>query len=197
MFYFPDHQVLGAVVSSSSPPPSSLCPTPSRDADRQLRQMFDITADVRILLQRVDDPSARLDLSVLNLCNLSGCLLRGERTAAITAHVPCLHGSRKSLTSSSLPHSPPGTNEVASFLEPIDDDFLSDHENQDRDGARRPTSSTSRGGRTRKRPRCPCCIPGSGVGAAKARLSEVEPAAPRKSLKLNRQKTDKKRLGSD
>lgn len=167
--------------------------------------MFDITADVRILLQRVDDPSARFQVSSLNLCNPSGSLLvrgeaRQEPSAATTAHVACLHGSRNSLTCSSLPHSPPGTHEVAeaaSFLEPIEEDFLSDDENHAHGGAWQPTSSTSRGGRTRKRPRCPCCIPGSGVPVTKARLSEAEPVAARRNWKTNRQKTDKKKLDSD
>lgn len=177
--------------------------------------MFDITADVRILLPRVDDPSAWLQFSPLNFCRSSGSLLlRGEAqeepSSVAAAHITCSHGSWNSLACSSPPHSPPGTSEVAgaaeaaSFVEPIEEDFLSGDENQDPDGDWQPTqntSSTSRGGRTRKRPRCPCCIPGSGGPAAKssARWSEAEPApaAARRGGKTNRQKTDKKRPESE
>lgn len=186
---------------SSSPPTPTLC----RYSDHKLRQMFQVTADVRILLQRVDDPSARLQVSSLNLCNPSRNLLlrreaQQEPSATTTARVACSHGSRDSLPCSSLPHSTPGTYEVAeaaSFLQPIEEDFLSEDENQGHHGAWQPSSTTSRGGRTRKRPRCPCCIPGSGVPAAKARWSEAEPVAVRRSWKMNRQRTDKKQLDSE
>lgn len=194
MLRFSVLQTSGAVFYCSSPPPLSPTPTSSRGYDRQLRQMFDITADVRILLHRVDDPSARHPVSTLNFCNLFGSLpLRGEarkeRSAATTAHVPCLHSSRNSITCT--------VGKATSFVEPIEDDFLSDYENQGHDGTWQPTSSTTRGGRTRKRPKCPCCIPSSEVPAAKARWSEAEPAAARKNLKANRQKTDRKMLDSE
>lgn len=169
-------------------------------------------ADVRILLQRVDDP-ARPQLSHLNLRRPPRSLPLGgeapqDASAGTAAHVTCLRRSQNSITCGSLLHSPAGTSEaptavataaaVASYGEPIEEDFPSGVEKQAPDGARQAAQnpgSTSRGGRTRKRTTCRCCVPSSGGPAAKmsARWPEAEPAErmeTRTGGKPNRKRPD-------
>lgn len=173
--------------------------TSSRSSDRLLRQMFRITADVRIFLQRVDESSAwpalpqspqraspsRLgELSSPDLCTPSRTDLRAgaeqEPSADAVTHTRCSGFNQNPSHLSAFICNKPS--ELAmSFVEPIEEDFLSMDENGVPDGAgtppqpcAAPATNTSRGGRTRKRTMCPCCVPGSEVPAAKASAKSWE-----------------------
>lgn len=196
-----NRQTSGNPAASSSPMATS-----SRRSDRLLRQMFQIMADVKIFLQRVDESSAwpalpqslqrvspsRLDkLSSLDLCSPSrtdlGAGAEQEPSADAVTHTRCSHFNQNSnplsaFTCNKRSESSTGMSEPAmSFVEPIEEDFLSTDENGVPDGARTtaqscaaPSPNTSRGGRTRKRTMCPCCVPGSEVPAAKASAKSWE-----------------------
>lgn len=173
--------------------------TSSRRSDRLLRQMFQITADVRISLQRVDEslswrrasPSRLDELSSPDLCSPSRTDLRAgaeqEPSADAVTHARCSHFNRNSkplsaFTCNKRSESRTETSEPAmSFVEPIEEDFLGTDENGAPDAAGSPAQScaapstnTSRGGRTRKRTMCPCCVPGSELPAAKVSAKSWE-----------------------
>lgn len=206
ILYFLSDIVLSSNLQTSGNPATSSSPTAtsSRTSDRLLRQMFQITADVRIFLQRVDESSAwpalprslqqaspsRLDeLSSPDLCSPSRTDLRAgaEQEPSAVTHTRCSHFNQNSnplsaFTCNKRSESSTETSEPAmSFVEPIEEDFLSTDENSVPDGAgppaqpcAAPSTNTSRGGRTRKRTMCPCCVPGSEVPAQKVSAKSWE-----------------------
>ncbi|XP_070765878.1 ligand-dependent nuclear receptor-interacting factor 1 [Enoplosus armatus] len=220
----------------SSVNPSTSWTSLSRQMDDPLlRQIFGITADVKICLQRIDEalqsenirsvedhqePTSGLKDTELLLQDLHGpqetdsCngLINVKRvstnqvpteqglsadpaapsphtnigprkyshfklsTKPLSALKNMCHSGQSSLKGTSCDVE---TEPVISYVEPIDEDFLSANENDipnSQDAAARPQTQTrvdlstnSRVGRTRKRTMCPCCIPGAQGPAVKSK----------------------------
>ncbi|XP_073325521.1 uncharacterized protein lrif1 [Pagrus major] len=177
---------------------SSLAPKSCQLADHTLRQMFRITADVKICLQRIDeasngfiwtvedhhDPMSGLKEKEPSLQNLNspqdtdsnnslinvkrGKLLNTKPLSAFK-----YHSDQSSLrgTSCDVEAEP-----VIGYVEPIDEDILSTEENDilNSQDCVDLNTNTRRVGRTRKRTFCPCCIPGTEVPAVKSSPKSVE-----------------------
>lgn len=196
-------------------------------ADRLLGQLFGITADVRICLQRIDEAStgsvpaeplqsesirsvedhqeamSRSKEDKLFLQDFSSpqkhdssnrlvkqikVLTEQERpadpaTPGPHTHLQCSHLEQtKTLKCNSgqrsLKETPCDveTKPLISYLEPIDEDFLSTDENNPTDALPQTcvnlNTNTRRMGRTRKRTFCPCCITGTHDPATKSEKPE-------------------------
>ncbi|XP_035015686.2 uncharacterized protein lrif1 [Hippoglossus stenolepis] len=198
----------GCQTSSPAPPPCKM-------ADRQLSQMFGITVDVKICLQRIDEASAGLaearssefinsaedrhepanglkekELFLQDFyrsCENQNVHVKREEVvtewekpadaATVTAHTDVMSCSPKG--------APCGVENTTliGYVEPIDEDFLNANEIaelQDVATLRQSqtcvdlNTNTSRIGRTRKRPMCPCCVPGTPEPAVKFKSEELE-----------------------
>ncbi|KAE8293057.1 Ligand-dependent nuclear receptor-interacting factor 1 Receptor-interacting factor 1 [Larimichthys crocea] len=218
-------------MENSVSPAAGLTSLPASEsrpmADRLLGQLFGITADVRICLQRIDEAStgsvpaeplqsesirsvedhqeamSRSKEDKLFLQDFSSpqkhdssnrlvkqikVLTEQERpadpaTPGPHTHLQCSHLEQtKTLKCNSgqrsLKETPCDveTKPLISYLEPIDEDFLSTDENNPTDALPQTcvnlNTNTRRMGRTRKRTFCPCCITGTHDPATKSEKPE-------------------------
>ncbi|XP_034447293.1 ligand-dependent nuclear receptor-interacting factor 1 isoform X2 [Hippoglossus hippoglossus] len=198
----------GCQTSSPAPPPCKM-------ADRQLSQMFGITVDVKICLQRIDEASAGLaearssefinsaedrhepanglkekELFLQDFyrsCENQNFDVKREEVvtewekpadaATVTAHTDVMSCSPQGASCGVE------NTTLIGYVEPIDEDFLNANEIaelQDVATLRQSqtcvdlNTNTSRIGRTRKRPMCPCCVPGTPEPAVKFKSEELE-----------------------
>ncbi|XP_071331056.1 uncharacterized protein lrif1 [Trachinotus anak] len=181
--------------------PGGTSSNPCQVDDHQLRQIFGITAEARVGLQRIDEASASQSESLsseLFLQNLHGscknqqtdtcsrlidvktALLKLKTNPLSAVKSKCHSGQRSLKRASCAVDSAP----VIGYVEPIDEDFPSTDSNGSPDTTAQlqtPTcvdlnTNTRRIGRTRKRTMCPCCVPGFLEPAVKSstRLDESE-----------------------
>ncbi|XP_056242058.1 ligand-dependent nuclear receptor-interacting factor 1 [Seriola aureovittata] len=201
----PQEQDTHKMESRPGPAP---CRTPSPAAkpcqmeDHQLRQIFGITSEVKICLQKIDEDTAmssELFLQELHssckkqqtdtyscLINVKSALSKLETKPPSALTNKC-HLDKSSLKGASCDDE---NAPVIGYVEPIDEDFPSADGNVIH-GSQNPAAqlqtqtcedlntNTRRIGRARKRTMCPCCVPGSLEPAVKssARLDEPEKLA--------------------
>ncbi|XP_051914230.1 uncharacterized protein lrif1 isoform X1 [Hippocampus zosterae] len=150
-----------------------------RSSDHLLRQMFGVTADVRIRLRRINLGSSGLGLNepalkcprediqeTTNLLKESDLFMQYRYNLKDRCSRP-LDVRRTKLSGDIVASSPPA-GVMVGYVEPIDDDIPNSDENdtpeaqdsaaQNMNGAH---SNTSRLGRARKRTMCSCCVPGT------------------------------------
>ncbi|XP_077586011.1 uncharacterized protein lrif1 isoform X2 [Stigmatopora nigra] len=142
-------------------------------SDHRLRQMFGITADVRICLQRFNSRSSVQELA-------SGDNQQNKKHPACCSSpikaTKVKLSDEKNLSGEFHISSPHADTEITfNYVEPIEDDISNTIENN---SPYSPTQTqnvvrpnTSRMGRTRKRTKCRCCIPGKTMKSS-ARLED-------------------------
>ncbi|XP_019746338.1 uncharacterized protein lrif1 isoform X2 [Hippocampus comes] len=152
-----------------------------RSSDHLLRQMFGVTADVRIRLQRINLGSSGLGLNepaqkgprediqeTTNLLKESDLFMQYRSNPKQHHRSSSPLDVRRTKLSGDIVASSPPAGVMVGYVEPIDDDIPNSDENdtpdsqdlaaQNMNGAH---SNTSRLGRARKRTMCSCCVPGT------------------------------------
>ncbi|KAG7224281.1 hypothetical protein INR49_000524 [Caranx melampygus] len=168
---------------------SSLAPEPCQMSDHQLRQIFGITDEVRICLQRIDEAPAwsvpaeplKSESMSSELCSQELCSGKKQQTlSALTNKCHLGHSPLKGASSDAENSS------IIGYVEPIDEDFPSTdvssfpelqltHVQQHTQTCVDLNTNVTRMGRTRKRTMCPCCVPGSLEPAVKSNAKLEEP----------------------
>ncbi|XP_061128444.1 ligand-dependent nuclear receptor-interacting factor 1 [Syngnathus typhle] len=153
-----------------------------RSFDHLLRKNFGVTADVRICLHRINPESSGFGLDKLarngpteNILNPTNLLKESELFMQYHYNP---HGLDRSacpvdvktakLAGGESVASSPHAGSMVGYVEPIDEDITISDENDtpsNQDSTSQSLysahSNTSRMGRARKRPKCPCCVPGT------------------------------------
>lgn len=184
--------------SSSDPAPcwtSLLPPKPRQMADHVLRQIFGVTADVKICLYRVDETSVwpdhtqplQSESSLGSVENLhESCKKQKMHNELDLSADPATRTCQTHISIENKCYSGENSCDVRSaaeigYVEPIEEDFSSTDENKVLTTAH-PQSQTcvavntkTRLGRTRKRTMCPCCTPGTLGPAVKSAVRSEEP----------------------
>ncbi|XP_077453667.1 uncharacterized protein LOC144072006 isoform X1 [Stigmatopora argus] len=168
-------QTLDQSVTSSF----SIC----KSSDHRLRQMFGITSDVRICLQRVNSRSSLYGLKDPAQEFSTGGIQQNKKQNPAHCSSPIKAtrvklSDEQNLSETFLTSSPHADTEITfNYVEPIEDDISYTIENNSpyspaqTQNVVRP--NTSRMGRTRKRTKCRCCIPGKTMKSS-ARLEDSD-----------------------
>lgn len=145
--------------------------------DNLLKQKFGITADVKICLQRVDEPSVEDHQVPTSRLKRKELILQdvhtdSRRVKKLTEHLKLntkrLSALRKKSRSAHRKGTSGDVEPAVGYMEPIDEDFLSTGEKSQSLSCVDQNTNIRRIGRTRKRPACPCCIPGTQHPAVKS-----------------------------
>ncbi|XP_061648555.1 uncharacterized protein lrif1 [Phyllopteryx taeniolatus] len=168
-----------------------------RSSDHLLRQIFGVTSDVRICLQRINPGSAGTGLKesvpTEDIQETTNLLKERELFMQYSYNPQDPHRSSSPVNvkraklsdvqnlSGETVTTSPLAGIMVGYVEPIDDDIASIDENytpDSQDSAGRSLNSarpnTSRMGRPRKRTMCPCCVPGTLGLTRKSRTRAVE-----------------------